>query len=141
MDSRVYWFLATLSGAAGVGLVVVRFDTATPLFYVGLTLMLMAAIVVNMGHIVIRARSLDAEFDAGYRVGYRAGRRVPLTNVLTPIQHIAGESRHGGISQAAFRAVASHGPGSRWAPADSDRPAQGRYQDVGAGRRGQDPAR
>jgi len=118
MDSRVYWFLATLSGAAGVGLVVVRFDTAAPLFYVGLMLMLMAAIVVNMGHIVIRARSLDAEFDAGYRVGYRAGRRVPLTKVLTPIQHIAGESRHGGISQAAFRAVASHGPGSRWASAN-----------------------
>jgi hypothetical protein len=121
MDSRVYWSLATLSGGVGAGLIVVHFDPAEPLFYIGLTLMLTAAIVVNTGHVVIRARSLDAEFDAGYRVGYRAGRRVPLTKVLTPIRHhIAGESRHGGISQAPVGAVAGHGPGSRWAPEDPD---------------------
>jgi len=120
MDSRVYWSLATLSGAVGVGLVAFRFDPVEPLFYIGLTLMLTAAIVADMGHTVIRARSLDAEFDAGYRVGYRAGRRVPLTEVFTPIRHIAGKSRRGGISQAPVRAVAGHGPGSRWAPADTD---------------------
>jgi len=103
-----------------VGLVVFHFHPAEPLFYIGLTLMLTAVIVVNTGHIVIRARSLDAEFDAGYRVGYRAGRRVPLTKVLTHGRHVVGESRHGGISQASVGAVAGHGPGSRWATADKD---------------------
>lgn len=67
--------LPALLGVGGFTAISLRFDPAEPLFFVGLTLIILADLTVVVLLVGRRRRSLEAEFEAGYRMGFRAGRR------------------------------------------------------------------
>lgn len=77
------WALSVLAviGLGAFGLVDREFDANNPLFFLGLTFIVVTAVAAHAVTNAARHYTLNDEFETGYRVGFRAGRRSGLRSV------------------------------------------------------------